>query len=206
MAKLTINQAMELDYKTSEAFKILRTNLEHKDEVKVISFTSVIGKEGKSFVAFHTAKAMAATGKKCIYINGNLREKEHNDIYSIEGQAKGLSEYLARECRIEDIISETNVFNLSILEAGGKTESSSEVLGKKEYKELIGSLREAYDYIFIDTPAIGEVADGLTLAHSSDGVILVIEPNMVNYEEAQKVKGLLEVNGCNIVGVVMNKK
>jgi len=49
------------------------------------------------------------------------------------------------------------------------------------------------------------VADGLILAKSSDGVVLVIEPNVVSYEEAQKVKGLLEANECNILGVIVNK-
>lgn len=205
MAKLNINQAMELDYKTSEAIKVLRTNLEHKEDARVICFTSVMGREGKSFITLHLAKAMAATDKKCVIINGNLREKEHNKSFNINKDIKGLSDYLEDGLSLDAVLYETNSPNLSIIESGKKTAYASEVLGKDTYKKLIGRLREVYDYILIDTPAMGEVADGLILAKSSDGVVLVIEPNVVSYEAAQKVKGLLEANECNILGVIVNK-
>lgn len=205
MAKLNINQAMELDYTTSEAIKILRTNLEHRGDVRVLCFTSVMGKEGKSFISLHLAKAMAATGKSCVVINGNLREKGRDKGFSRDKDIKGLADYLEDGLTPDDVLCETNIPNLSIIESGKETSYASEVLGKDAYKKLIAKLREGYDHILIDTPTIGEVADGLILAKSSDGVVLVIEPYVVNYEKAQKVKGLLEVNGCNILGVVMNK-
>ena len=75
MERVAVKQTKELDYKTYEAFRVLRTNLEHvKQDGKVLAFTSVMGKEGKSFVAFQTACAVAAAGKTCVYVNANLRE------------------------------------------------------------------------------------------------------------------------------------
>lgn len=206
MNTIKINQNSSLDYKTSEAFRVLRTNLEHmKKDSRAIAFTSVTGKEGKSFVAFHTACAMAAAGKSCVYINGNLREKEHNDIYSASGVKHTLADLLEKSLRAEDVVSKTDIENLYIIESGAPAQNASELLGRDSYKSLVEALKGQYDYVFLDTPAVGEVADGLLSAHVADGVVLVMEPEMVAYEQAQKVKNLLEVNGCNILGVVLNK-
>lgn len=206
MEKRTINQKIGLDYKASEAFKTLRTNLENSNkDARVLTFTSVMGREGKSFVAFYTAMAMAASGKRCVYVNGNLREKEHNPIFTTDS-SNGLTEYLAGKNKAEDILYETNINNLYVIEAGSSTNSAAELLSGEGFDNLVTQLKKTYDYVVIDTPAIGEVADGLIMAHNSDGVILVMEPELVPYEQAQKIKGLLEVNGCKLLGVVMNKE
>ena len=89
MDKISIKQTKELDYKTFEAFRALRTNLENVNkEGKAITFTSVMGKEGKSFVAFQTACAVAAAGKSCVYVNANLREAVSSDLYEVTGVVK----------------------------------------------------------------------------------------------------------------------
>jgi len=70
---------------------------------------------------------------------------------------------------------------------------------------MIRVLREVYDYIIIDTPPLGAVIDSAVSARMSDGAILVVEVNMINYHFAQDVKEQLERSGCKIIGAVMNK-
>lgn len=206
MEKITIKQAKELDYKTYEAFRTLRTNLEHAQRKgNVIAFTSVMGKEGKSFVAFQTACAVAAAGKSCVYVNANLRKAASSDIYEAAGVKHTLLACLKGEIQAEAAVSETNIEKLYLVESGAPCKNASELLSGDAYQKLITALREKYDYVIIDTPAAGEVADALIAAHEADGVILVIEPEIVPYEQAQKIKNQLELNGCEILGVVLNK-
>ena len=206
MDKITIKQTKELDYKTFEAFRALRTNLENVNkEGKAITFTSVMGKEGKSFVAFQTACAVAAAGKSCVYVNANLREAVSSDIYEVTGVRKTLLDYLSGKVQVEDIICETSVEKLYLVESGAPSKNAYELLSGDAYQKLIHTLREKYDCVIIDTPAVGEVADALVAARITDGVVLVMEREMVPYEQAQKAKTQMELNGCKILGVVLNK-
>lgn len=206
MDKITVKQSKELDYKTFEAFRVLRTNLENaKKEGNVIAFTSVMGKEGKSFVAFQTACAVAAAGKSCVYVNANLREAASADIYEASGAKNTLSGCLEGKAQADNAVYETNIENLYIMESGAPCRNASELLSGDAYQKLIGTLRERYECVIIDTPAIGEVADALVASHAASGVVLVMEREMVPYEQAQKAKNQLEMNGCRILGVVLNK-
>lgn len=206
MSTIKIRQKNELDYKTSEAFKTLRANLEHRyKDVKSVAFVSVMGREGKTFVSFCTAKAMAAAGKKCVYLNANLREAKENEVVETEGCKHSLAEYLAGKCGWQEIVYQTEIENLSFITAGGPAANASELLGTHYFKELIEKLSAGYDYIVMDTAAMGEVSDALSVAHAAEGTVIVMEPEIVPYERAQKVKNMLEGNGCRLLGVVLNK-
>lgn len=73
-------QAIELkqeaqDFRTKEAFKTLRTNIEFSgDDVKAICITSSTPNEGKSSVSLELAKSFAQNGKKTLLIDADLRK------------------------------------------------------------------------------------------------------------------------------------
>ena len=206
MDKVIIKQMKNIDYKTQEAIRTLRTSLVNSREFENTAvFTSYMGKEGKSFVAWNTACAMAATGKKCLYINANLREKMSADIYEAEGLNNTLAAYLKGECKKAELVYATDKANLYIIEAGAPCAEATELLDTELYRALIKGLKEEYDYIIIDTPALGEVSDALVVGKEADGVVIVMEKGMVPYEQAQKMKKQLERNNCKVLGVVLNK-
>ena len=63
------------DFRTKEAFKTLRTNIEFSGEnIKVICVTSCTPNEGKSSVSYELAKSFAQNGKKTILIDADLRK------------------------------------------------------------------------------------------------------------------------------------
>ncbi|MBQ9765160.1 MAG: CpsD/CapB family tyrosine-protein kinase [Lachnospiraceae bacterium] len=209
MEKIVIKNVKEADYKTYEAIKILRTNLVNAEmDGNAIAITSVMGKEGKTFVAFNTAMTIAASGKSCIYVNGNLRAADGCDVYEIETKSLGantLAGYLLGKVAAENIVYQTEKDDLYIVEAGAPCKEAAEMLSGERYKQLIEKLRTDYDYVIIDTPAIGEVADGLVIGSRADGVVLVMETDVVPHEMAQKAKKQLEMNKCKLLGVVLNK-
>ena len=66
-------KSTELDFRTKEAFKTLRTNIEFSsDDIKVICLTSCTPNEGKSSIAFELSKSYAQMGKK---VPGSAGEK-----------------------------------------------------------------------------------------------------------------------------------
>ena len=74
MQKIELNHE-ELDFRSREAFRTLRTNIEFSgDDVKVICLTSCTPNEGKSDTSFELGKAFAQNGKKVLLIDADLRK------------------------------------------------------------------------------------------------------------------------------------
>ena len=65
--------------------------------------------------------------------------------------------------------------------------------------------RNAYDYVIIDTPPIGQVIDPAIVAQQTDGVIFLISQANVSYKYVQKQIEQLKKSGCRLLGAVLNK-
>ncbi len=206
MNKITFEKIEDLDYRSNESYKTLRTNLQFcGSEVKVILFTSCIPNEGKSSVSFHLAKSFAENGKKVILIDADLRKSVIIGQRRVNTQIEGLSYYLSGQKKLEEVIYDTNIENMSIIFAGKVPPNPSELLGHERFKQMIDHLKESYDYVIIDTPPLGSVIDSAVIAPYCDGAVLVISSNMVSYRFAQDVKMQLEKTNCPILGAVLNK-
>ena len=59
--------------------------------------------------------------------------------------------------------------------SGPVAPNPSELLGEKDFKHLLETKREEYDYIFIDTPPSASLIDAPVAAQNCDGGILIIE-------------------------------
>lgn len=190
-----INIESIADYKVEEAVRRLSVNISNSySDVKAILVTSVAGKEGKSFVSLQLARVLAGRGNKVIYVNGDTRSE-------LSSQA-GLADYMEETVDIAKIIYETNCKNLSIIPAGKKQAMIDEVLLEK----LVGEIKDTYDYVIVDSPSLGEVSDGIVIGKFCDGVLLVVEPEIVPEKKIVSVKEELERSGCKILGVVLNKE
>ena len=70
---------------------------------------------------------------------------------------------------------------------------------------MLAVLKEKYDYVIIDTPPLGSMIDAAIVASQTDGTIMLIEYNTVDYKKAVMVKEQLEKANARILGVVINK-
>ena len=75
MLAVDIEKMRKLDYRTNEAYKTLRTNIQLcGSDMKVIMFTSSTPNEGKSSVSFNLAVSLAESGKRVIFVDADLRK------------------------------------------------------------------------------------------------------------------------------------
>ena len=85
----------KLPFRVNEAINILRGNIQMSGyRLKAIAVTSAGAHEGKSSTAFRLAKSMAALDKRVLYLDCDIRNSKKQKRYQIEGEYKGLSEYL----------------------------------------------------------------------------------------------------------------
>lgn len=206
MQNVAIRTIEQLDFRTKEAYKTLRTNLSFAGkDVKVISLTSCTPNEGKTSVSFQLCLSLAESGKKTILVDADLRKSVLRGRYKASREKYGLSHYLSGQVDFDDVCCRTNVENFDIIFAGPVPPNPSELLGGDNFKSLLELLRWKYDYVIIDTPPLGSVIDGAVAAASCDGTVIVIESGAVSFKFVQNIKDQLDKVGCRILGCVLNK-
>ena len=204
--KIVTVKKEKLDYRTEEAFKSLRTNIQFcGEDKKVIVITSSMPSEGKSSVSLNLAVSLTEVGKRVLFIDADLRKSMLAGRLKAIGRIQGLTHFLSRQEELDTIVYETDVPNLRLILAGAVPPNPAELLGGALFDEMLTKVRKEYDYIIIDTPPLGSVIDSAVIARKCDGAILVIESDAVSYRFVQSVKQQLSKSGCPILGAVLNK-
>ena len=206
MQNVVMTDPRKSDYFYEEAIKTLRTNIQFSGiDIKTIVVTSCYPNEGKSDVTFQLALEIGKMGKKVLVVDADIRKSAYVSRYQIKERISGLSQYLSGQRREADIIYRTNFEGVDMIFAGPTAPNPSELLEQESFSQLLGSLREKYDYVLIDTPPIGNLIDAAIAAKQCDGAILVIESGTVSRRTALKAKEQLEMSGCRLLGAVLNK-
>ena len=206
MQEIVINKLSKHDFRTSEAYKSLRTNVQFAgEEVKIIAITSCTPNEGKTNVSFNLAISMAEANKKVLFIDADMRKSVVVGRYKLSKAGKGLTHYLSGQCTFDEALCLTQIPKLHMVVAGPVPPNPAELLEGKRFREMLKSVREVYDYVIIDTPPLGSVIDAAIIAKQSDGAIMVVSADEISYKFAQKVKNQLEISGSRILGAILNK-
>ncbi|MCB6992243.1 CpsD/CapB family tyrosine-protein kinase [bacterium 210820-DFI.6.37] len=206
---IIFNNLEEPDYGRREAFNSLRTNLQFSGaDLKTILFTSCCPNEGKSTVTFELARSIAENGKKVVLVDADLRKSVMLGRYkaqAIQKRVAGLSHYLSKQAKINDILCETSIPGMHVILTGPLSPNPTELLNGPLFQELLELLRVSYDMVIIDSPPLGSVIDAAVIAPYCDGAVLVIESNATSHRLAVNVKKQLEMADCKILGAVLNK-
>lgn len=188
-----------------ESYKSIRTNLLFllaQSGGKVIAFSSSNASEGKSTTAVNSAIAFSQIGGKVLLVDADLRRSSIHKKLKIENQ-NGISNVLVGFSDFASAVHTVNE-NLDVLTAGSIPPNPSELLGSKQFADLIVSLREQYDYIVIDTPPINIVSDALLIAPRTDGLILVVRDGFTPHDTIKRAIDAAEFANINILGAIMN--
>jgi tyrosine-protein kinase Etk/Wzc len=190
----------------AESVRSVRTNLNFlasEKKSKVICCTSEVAGEGKSFVAVNLSTTLSLIEKKVIFVAADLRRSKIHKTFNVPNDL-GLSNYLANQCEIEDIIVKTSQPNLDFVISGPVPPNPSELLHSERMKTLIAVLREKYDIIMIDTAPIGLVSDAIPLIRLSDINIFVIRSGKSKFYAATVPQRIAQEYHLDNTVIVLN--
>ena len=190
----------------AESFRQLRTNLRFVDvdnEPRRIVVTSALAGEGKSTVSANLARLMAQAGTPVLLIDADLRRPMLASTFEIDG-AVGLTQSLAGDVDVRDVIVDSGIANLSLLPAGRIPPNPSELLGSLRMKQFIDDLARDY-FVILDAPPLLPVTDAGLLAAFCDGALLVQAAGKTQIEQSQQCRRILDQVGSRLLGVVLNK-
>ena len=193
-------------FNTVETYKSIRTSvmfsMPQSDKGKVIVVSSATPGEGKSTTNINLAITFAQTGARVIVIDCDLRKARVHKYLEIE-RGDGLSNVLCGFVRLENAIQKNVRENLDCLTAGAISPNPAELLETEQFAALLDTLREEYDYIFIDTPPITVVTDAVIVMKHCTGVVLVIRENVTRYDALDETVETIQKVGAKILGAIM---
>jgi len=193
--------------RVSEAIRSLRTNLDfftsggHK---KVITISSTISGEGKSFLARNLGGVLAMSKKKVVLVDLDMRKAKKDDFNKGERTNQGLSTILIRKHGWRECIQKTSIENLDFIPSGPHPPNPSELLLNGEFSNLVNELQQEYDFIIMDTPPVGLVTDGIMAMRRSDLSIYVVRANYSKKEFLKNVDRIVTVNKLSNVAIALN--
>ncbi|MBS1682496.1 MAG: polysaccharide biosynthesis tyrosine autokinase [Bacteroidetes bacterium] len=192
---------------TSEAIRSLRTNLDFftsGGNKKIITVSSSISGEGKSFLAANLGGVLALSNKKVVLLDLDMRKVTKPDYGNTDRPHEGLSTILINKNHWRDCVQNTKIENLDFISAGPQPPNPSELLVNGEFTKLIDEIREEYDFILMDTPPAGLVTDAIMAMRKSDLSIFVVRANYSKKEFLRNINRLVTVNKLNNVAIVLN--
>jgi len=192
-----------------EQLRVLRTNLLYENtrqqRGKVTLFTSSIAGEGKSFVASNVGASLAASGKKTVILELDLRKPKISKIFNLEITETGLSSFLAGRVSKEELIMPSNIHpNLFVIKSGGIPANPSELLEGQEMRWLIDQLRDEFDNILIDSPPLHLVTDALILAPLCDVCLYMVRHNFTPKSELRFIDEIYRSRRLPTMNLVFN--
>ena len=189
----------------AESYRTLRTNIQYSSfdkEYRVIVVTSSEPGEGKSTTAGNLALCMAQGDKKVILIDCDLRKPALHKRFKISNTV-GLSEVLIGNQKTSEVAQMHND-NLVVLTSGKVPPNPAEMLASKAMTNLIGNLKDNFDYIILDSAPVQAVTDSQILSTKADGTILVVKAKKTKRDSVKNAIGLLKKVNANILGTVLN--
>jgi tyrosine-protein kinase Etk/Wzc len=190
----------------AESFYKLFTRLKFmKPEpgIKVISITSGASGEGKTFCAANLASAIALSGKKVVLLSLDLRRPKIHDIFSTE-IAPGITDYLLNKAEKNEIIVNTGITNLDIIPSGPIPPDPITLISQNKLAELFKELSLAYDYVIVDTPPVGMVADAMLIGKLSDLTLMLVRIRFTRKVIFDLIDELQESNNIENMALVVN--
>ncbi|WP_017730234.1 GumC family protein [Nafulsella turpanensis] len=191
----------------SEAMRSIRTNMDFlaaRQQNRVISVTSTVSGEGKTFVTINLAGIIAFSGKKVVVLDLDMRKPKVHQAFGGENSEKGLSTVLIGKHNIEDCVQTSSITGLDYIPAGPMPPNPSELVMNGDFDRLLAALKTRYDVIVIDTPPVGLVTDGILIMKKADLPLYVFKAEYSKKSFFKTLNRLTTINQFQNMAVILN--
>ncbi len=198
----------DIDPRFQEGYRVVRTALGYSwsdPGSRVVVVTSTAPGEGKSLTATNLALTLAAREGRTLLIDADLRKPKTHKLVSGK-RNPGLSDLLVGKVAPSEAIQPTlKGTSLAYLSSGTHVPSPADLMTDRAVGGLLDDLRRYYEWIIVDTPPVGAVAEPLIISPLSDGVVLVVGAEMVPRKAVLHTLERVDATGARILGVLLNR-
>ena len=190
----------------SESIRSIRTNLDFISSAKkkrLISVTSTISGEGKTFVTVNLGGIIALSGQKVIILDLDMRKPKVNLAFGAEN-TKGISTILIERHSVQECIQATSIESMQFISAGPTPPNPSELILSDRFDKMIEQLFLTYDVILIDTPPVGLVTDGILIMRKADIPLYIVRAGYSRKAFLKNMNRLMRSNNFTRMCAILN--
>ena len=192
-----------------ETFKLIRTKIEnakHKKGYSVFAITSSTESEGKTTCSSNIALSLAKSGKSVLLIDADLRKPAVCKTLGIalEGE-KGVYDIVNGNKSFEESVKYIERYNLYLLVASAAVSDPSETLASAAMAKIVETAKANFDYVIIDCPPAGVVADAAIIANYTDTMIFVTAEERVALRQIEYALSDIMTTKADILGCIYNR-
>ncbi len=187
-----------------EQFRRLAAALIHaraERYLKSILVTSPAPGDGKSNVAVNLALTLSESYQRSVLlVDADLRRPMLHSVFGVEN-TPGLTEALSPDTHRSVATVEINDA-LTLLPAGRPEASPLGGLSSDRLKHLLADAAARFDWIIVDSPPVGMLADARLVSEAIDGALLVVRAGVTLFPDVEAAADTLGHE--RILGIVLN--
>lgn len=187
----------------TEALRALQIQLEARGrDTRAVVLTSASEGDGKTTTAIALARTLVSAGRRVVLLDFDLRKSEIGERLGVRSD---LLRMLRKDGSLEDVLVRVDgIRNLRVLSAPPVGDAGALFQAySRRLPELIEHARAYADFVLIDTPPLGRVADALRLAARADDLLLVARPGHTDRRELALAQETLQQLGIIPTGLIL---
>ena len=169
--------------------------------LRVVMVTSADASEGKTLTAANLALTLSESYKqRVLWVDADLRRPSLGQLCQIPdtgGLSEGLKATTEQKLRVVSITD-----TLTVLPAGRPDPDPMSSLTSPRMSRILREAETRFDWVVLDAPPIGPIADAGLLCSMVDAVLLVVRAEQTKCAAVQKA--VESIGRDRILGVVLN--
>lgn len=171
---------------------------------RVIAIASSRIGEGKTTVTANLARSLAAAGTKVLAIDCNFSRPALSKLFAVTN-AGNFEAVIVERQNPNSLISLDSASGVSVMSGSAGSTSSGLLLANKNFRGMLATLRERFDVILMDGPALSQSLDAWQIAAMADGVIMAVCKSKSRIDVTKSNLDRLTDYGCPVLGIVIDR-
>ncbi|MFU1478519.1 polysaccharide biosynthesis tyrosine autokinase [Roseovarius sp. C7] len=191
----------------AEAVRNLRTSLllaNIDTPPRLIMSTSSVPGEGKTTQSISLAQNLSGLGKKVLLVEGDIRRRVFSEYFDIHDKPGFLS-VLSGEASLADAVTFNDQLQADILLGETSKVNAADLFSSDTFAQFLKVLREAYDYVIIDTPPVLAVPDARVIGQQVDAIIYTVKWDSTTHRQVNDGLKSLESVNLKVSGLVLGQ-
>jgi capsular exopolysaccharide synthesis family protein len=174
-----------------------------RDDVRCVLVTSAVRGEGKSTTVAYLATSLGLyPNRRILAMDFDFRIPGLSGYFDVD-VPYGIDRVLSGEISVLEAIIPTELPSLHLALPTRTGADPNLLLRTQDLLAAFSTLRESYDLILIDTPAIIPVSDATMLMPVADGVILTGMAGRTTEPQLRRAREICEGMDANVIGLVI---